>query len=252
MVLIIRPRNPRNNTVIRWTEASLRTLTNYYQIETEEPLRVQSKWESPFFDSVAVTKISGALSISTASLVFVRLLYERVPRRKSAEMMLLHLDDPVTEFLPLRGGSRRHELTELPMGIISPGFITLWHCVQANTSCAGRPWRGAESTRPAALRPGWRDSNLTVSSWEYDLIIKSVTRVYQPYVFLFQLCRLGSRWLSWCQLCSSCLWYFMPYSTKCVKRTDQMQNLWIWNKSRFVYFIQCYLRIHPPTLNSDT
>ena len=45
-----------------------------------------------------------------------RLLYERVPLRKSAEMMLLHLDDPVTEFLPLRGGSRRHELTELPMG----------------------------------------------------------------------------------------------------------------------------------------
>ena len=65
------------------------------------------------------------MSLSTASLVVVRLLYERVPRRKSAEMMLLHLDDPVTEFLPLRGGSRRHELTELPMGIISPGFITL-------------------------------------------------------------------------------------------------------------------------------
>ena len=42
-----------------------------------------------------------------------------MPRRKSAQMMLLHLDDPVTEFLPLRGGSRRHELTELPMGIIS-------------------------------------------------------------------------------------------------------------------------------------
>ena len=37
-----------------------------------------------------------------------RLLYERVPVRKSAEMMLLHLDDPVTEFLPLRGASRRH------------------------------------------------------------------------------------------------------------------------------------------------
>ena len=45
-----------------------------------------------------------------------RLLYERVPVRKSAEMMLLHLDDPVTEFLPLRGATRRHELTELPMG----------------------------------------------------------------------------------------------------------------------------------------
>ena len=53
--------------------------------------------------------------------VLFRLLYERVPLRKSAEMMLLHLDDPVTEFLPLRGASRRHELTELPMGnLMSP------------------------------------------------------------------------------------------------------------------------------------
>ena len=56
----------------------------------------------------------GWLSLTFA--VLFRLLYERVPLRKSAEMMLLHLDDPVTEFLPLRGASRRHELTELPMG----------------------------------------------------------------------------------------------------------------------------------------
>ena len=57
---------------------------------------------------------AGWLILSFA--VLSRLLYERVPLRKSAEMMLLHLDDPVTEFLPLRGASRRHELTELPMG----------------------------------------------------------------------------------------------------------------------------------------
>ena len=51
-----------------------------------------------------------------------------MPRRKSAEMMLLHLDDPVTEFLPLRGGSRRHELTELPMGNLSLSLILPSHC----------------------------------------------------------------------------------------------------------------------------
>ena len=56
----------------------------------------------------------------------LRLLYERVPLRKSADMMLLHLDDPVTEFLPLRGGSRRHELTELPMGETKIIFTVLY------------------------------------------------------------------------------------------------------------------------------
>jgi len=44
----------------------------------------------------------------------VRLMYERVPRKKSP--LLQHLDDPVIEYLPLYRPVQEHELSELPMG----------------------------------------------------------------------------------------------------------------------------------------
>ena len=44
----------------------------------------------------------------------VRLLYERVPQNKGPFM--LHLDDPVIEYIPLIRRSQTHTLEELPMG----------------------------------------------------------------------------------------------------------------------------------------
>jgi hypothetical protein len=44
----------------------------------------------------------------------IRLLYERVPLNKGP--FLLHLDDPVIEFIPLIRRAQTYTLTELPMG----------------------------------------------------------------------------------------------------------------------------------------
>merc|ERR1719483_138806 len=44
----------------------------------------------------------------------IRLLYERVPLNKGP--FLLHLDDPVIEFIPLIRRAQSYTLSELPMG----------------------------------------------------------------------------------------------------------------------------------------
>jgi hypothetical protein len=44
----------------------------------------------------------------------IRLLYERVPLYKGP--LMLHLDDPVVEFIPMTRRVQNHTLSELPMG----------------------------------------------------------------------------------------------------------------------------------------
>jgi len=46
--------------------------------------------------------------------IMIRLLYERVPRLKTAHME--HLDDPVIEYIPLYGDSQEYGIENLPMG----------------------------------------------------------------------------------------------------------------------------------------
>ena len=62
----------------------------------------------------------------------IRLLYERVSRNKGPFM--LHLDDPVIEFIPLDTRAKMYTLAELPMGkyIVCGEAMTMGNVYQAS------------------------------------------------------------------------------------------------------------------------